>query len=138
MLKRLIKVGLVTGAALAAVSTANRLRRLLNPVTEHEPWPAVPAAPTRSRIERPTGPSRPSSSAEHAPVKGSTNNSVATEQAWVEPVEGACPTGFAVKAKVRSGIFRTADMAGYDTTVADRCYPDEESAIADGLHKAHH
>lgn len=55
---------------------------------------------------------------------------------WVDPVDGACPAGFPVKAKLRSGIYHLPGMAAYDRTAPDRCYPTPEAAAADGLRAA--
>jgi hypothetical protein len=56
-----------------------------------------------------------------------------TTPAWVLPVEGACPEGFPVKAKNRSGIYHLPGSSTYERTNPDRCYPDEAAAVADGL-----
>jgi hypothetical protein len=54
--------------------------------------------------------------------------------AWVEPNgDGTCPDGYPVKAKLGSGIFHVPGGANYERTHADRCYRDEDAAIADGL-----
>lgn len=56
---------------------------------------------------------------------------------WLEPGEdGACPSSHPVKAKMSSGIYHLPGMLAYERTVADRCYPDEAAAEADGLRKA--
>ena len=52
---------------------------------------------------------------------------------WVEPVDGACPVGHPVKAKLRSGIFHLPGMVAYERTNPDRCYPEASTAEADGL-----
>lgn len=57
-------------------------------------------------------------------------------QAWVEPVDGACPDGYPIKAKVKSGIFHQPGGLAYERTNPDRCYPDTASAEADGLRAA--
>lgn len=56
--------------------------------------------------------------------------------AWVEPVDGACPDGYPVKAKVRSGIYHVPGVTAYGRTAPDRCYPSAEAAEADGLRPA--
>jgi hypothetical protein len=58
------------------------------------------------------------------------------EQTWVEPVDGDCPDGYPIKAKVKSGIFHQPGGLAYDRTNPDRCYPDAASAEADGLRAA--
>ena len=52
---------------------------------------------------------------------------------WVEPVDGACPDGYPVKAKLKSGIFHEPDSATYERTHPDRCYASAADAEADGL-----
>lgn len=54
-------------------------------------------------------------------------------KSWVEPVDGACPEGYPIKAKISSGIFHQPGGFSYDRTNPDRCYPDAASAEADGL-----
>ena len=52
---------------------------------------------------------------------------------WAAPVQGHCPDGYPVKAKLRSGIFHLPGMSAYERTTPDRCYPDADAALADGL-----
>jgi hypothetical protein len=61
---------------------------------------------------------------------------VAKPPAWVEPVDGACPVGHPVKAKLSSKIFHLPGMAMYDRTRPDRCYAGAAEAEADGLRPA--
>ncbi|MDP9074821.1 MAG: nuclease, partial [Actinomycetota bacterium] len=58
------------------------------------------------------------------------------DTAWLQPVDGACPSTHPVKAKVSSGIFHLPGMLAYDRTNADRCYRSEADAEADGFTKA--
>ena len=55
---------------------------------------------------------------------------------WVQPVDGACPTDYPVKVKLRSGIFHQPGMLAYERTIPDRCYPTVEAAAADGFRPA--
>lgn len=55
---------------------------------------------------------------------------------WVAPVEGACPDGFPIKAKLKSGIYHQPGGLAYERTRPDRCYPDPAAAEADGLRAA--
>ncbi len=55
---------------------------------------------------------------------------------WVEPEGTVCPTSHPVKAKLSSSIFHLPGMTAYERTTPDRCYPDAESAEADGLRQA--
>ena len=52
---------------------------------------------------------------------------------WVEPLDGACPDGYPVKAKPSSGIFHVPGGLAYERTKPGRCYPDPAAAVADGL-----
>jgi hypothetical protein len=55
---------------------------------------------------------------------------------WVEPVDGGCPEGYPVKAKLTSGIFHVPGGLAYERTKPDRCYRSADDAIADGLRAA--
>ena len=83
------------------------------------PTPEVPAA------DEPTDAAAPEAEPEAA--------SIAAEHAWVEPVDGTCPDGYPVKAKVKSGIFHVPGSPTYERTKPDRCYASAEAAEADGL-----
>ena len=54
---------------------------------------------------------------------------------WVAPVDGECPAGYPIKAAT-SGIFHVPGGRFYARTTPDRCYPDPESATADGYRQA--
>jgi hypothetical protein len=56
--------------------------------------------------------------------------------AWLEPVDGECPSTHQVKAKMGSGIYHLPGMAAYARTNPDRCYVDASAAEADGLRAA--
>lgn len=55
---------------------------------------------------------------------------------WLAPVDGDCPEGYPVKAKLSSGIFHLPGMAAYGRTHPDRCYASAEDALVDGLRAA--
>jgi hypothetical protein len=55
---------------------------------------------------------------------------------WREPVDGACPPGYEIKAKLSSGIFHQPGMVNYARTTPDRCYASADAAVADGLRPA--
>ena len=56
---------------------------------------------------------------------------------WIAPGDdGSAPDSHPVKAKVGSRVYRTPEMATYDSTRPDRCYPTAEDAEADGFHRA--
>jgi hypothetical protein len=61
---------------------------------------------------------------------------IAPARVWTEPLDGACPDGFPVKAKLSSGIFHLPGMVNYARTTPDRCYTSAEAAAADGLRPA--
>jgi hypothetical protein len=58
------------------------------------------------------------------------------DAAWVDPVEGACPEGYPIKAKLKSGIYHQPGGLAYERTKPDRCYATAEAAEADGLRAA--
>jgi len=55
---------------------------------------------------------------------------------WVEPVGGACPTGYPVKASLSSGIFHVVGGLFYERSTPDRCYRTPAAAEGDGLRQA--
>jgi hypothetical protein len=60
------------------------------------------------------------------------------ERLWVAANDGVCPQSHPIKAKLSSKIFHTPASRNYSRTKADRCYPDEASAQADGLRPPQH
>jgi hypothetical protein len=88
------------------------------------------AAPSRAVKPTRTGPARksPTGKAEDPPG----------ERLWVPANDGVCPQSHPVKAKLSSKIFHTPASRNYSRTKADRCYPDETSAQADGLRPPQH
>ena len=88
----------------------------------------APTAPGRAAKPSRTGPARksPTGKAEEPPG----------ERLWVQANDGVCPQTHPVKAKLSSKIFHTPGSRNYSRTQADRCYPDEASAQADGLRPA--
>jgi hypothetical protein len=89
---------------------------------------APKAAASRALKPSRTGPARksPTGKAEEPPG----------ERLWVPANDGVCPQSHPVKAKLSSKIFHTPGARNYSRTHADRCYPDEASAQADGLRPA--
>lgn len=90
--------------------------------------PARPPAPPVRAGKAGTGPARkaPTGKAEEPPG----------ERLWVQAADGVCPPSHPVKAKLSSKIFHSPGARNYNRTHADRCYPDESSAQADGLRPA--
>jgi len=104
------------------------------------PGPAATAAPTE------TSPARRSPAKKTPAKKSPAKKAPATQSprrsrtkpapAWVEPVGNTCPPSHPVKAKLASRLFHLPGMFAYERTRPDRCYRDEEAALADGLRKA--
>ncbi|WP_421118959.1 hypothetical protein ACE2AJ_16560 [Aquihabitans daechungensis] len=90
----------------------------------------APADPTLPEDDSPAAPTAPTPSAASAESAASPETG---EQSWVPPVDGACPDGYPVKAKVKSGIFHQPGGVAYERTKPDRCYPSAAAAEADGL-----
>ena len=90
------------------------------------PAPGSTRSPT-TRASRPskTGPARRTPTGKAVEPPG--------ERRWVAAVDGVCPQSHPVKAKLSSRIFHLPGDRNYNRTHADRCYPDEQSAVADGL-----
>jgi hypothetical protein len=89
---------------------------------------ATSGSRTRSTPRPKTGPARkpPTGKAEEPPG----------ERLWVPASGGVCPPSHPIKAKLSSKIFHAPGSRNYGRTRADRCYPDEQSAAADGLRPA--
>lgn len=88
--------------------------------------PTVAAKATPALVPAPKDPTVPTA----APT---TTRAAPAEQTWAEPVDGECPDGFPVKAKIKSGIFHVPGTPTYERTKPDRCYPSAQAAEADGL-----
>ena len=58
---------------------------------------------------------------------------VAPDPAWLPPVDGECPPNHPVKVKTASGIYHLPGMVNYARTKPDRCYAEEDAAVADGF-----
>ncbi|MFL6205882.1 MAG: hypothetical protein ACJ739_11075 [Acidimicrobiales bacterium] len=136
MIRRLLRLGLVLGLLYGIVAVLTKLLR--SQATDgpsstsrpDQPWPrltsdpGVAAAPVARATPDPDAP-RPAAA-----------NGTPSAEAWVEPVEGACPPTHRVKAKLASKIFHLPGMANYERTTPDRCYADAAAAEADGLRAA--
>jgi hypothetical protein len=61
---------------------------------------------------------------------------VPRRNAWIEPVDGACPASHPIKAKLSSGIYHSPGGMNYQRTHPDRCYIDGGAAERDGLRPA--
>ncbi len=109
---RLLKFGAVVGVAVGIVRGIARSRRREG--AGSATWPP---------LEETDDPAPRSGPVEFAP-------------SGVEPVDGACPSGYPIKAKSSSKIFHVPGGSSYDRTVPDRCYATEADAEADGYRKA--
>lgn len=58
------------------------------------------------------------------------------DRTWVPSENGACPDQYPVKANLTSGIFHRPGQMHYGRTAADRCYPNAQAALDDGLRAA--
>jgi|HubBroStandDraft_1064217.scaffolds.fasta_scaffold1549352_1 hypothetical protein len=109
-----------SGLLLVLVVLVRRTVRLrdeeLRVVPSRDPW-----TPITEVLERK---SEPASAPAPAP------------RTWEDPVDGACPPGHPIKAKVASGIYHIPGTANYERTKPDRCYAEEAAAAADGFTKA--
>lgn len=54
----------------------------------------------------------------------------------VDPVDGACPPGYPIKAKEASKIFHVPGGLFYDRTAPNRCFANEADAEAAGYRQA--
>jgi hypothetical protein len=60
----------------------------------------------------------------------------AVDTTWVSPIDGGCPPGYPVKAKLGSRIYHRPGGLSYERTRPDRCYPSTDAAEADGFRAA--
>lgn len=126
---RLGRIVLVTAAAAGTAAVIAKLRGPAAPQFSNHP--SVSGGPA-------FGGEEPSALIETAPPAEVIEAVEVVEVAatWVEPVDGACPEGYPIKAKLSSGIFHQPGGLAYERTKPDRCYPDAASAEADGLRAA--
>ncbi|MEZ5139591.1 MAG: hypothetical protein R2702_12755 [Acidimicrobiales bacterium] len=128
-------------AALVAAGALALLRKLRGPAApQFSDHPSVSGGPTPEPEAREPAPApaRPSAPVPTDPPEADAPGAPAPESgtAWVPPLEGACPEGYPIKAKVSSGIFHRPGGLAYERTKPDRCYPDEAAAEADGFRAA--
>jgi len=126
-IRRLLVFALL-GAAVAAAVRALRGRPALTAPPDTGPtWPPLAS----------NGPAQaePANVATVATAPAVTE-AVAAGQAWVEPVDGACPTGYPIKANTSSRIYHVPGGQFYERTVPERCYTDPQAAEADGYRAA--
>jgi hypothetical protein len=116
---KLLRRGAIAGLLAGGAYAAWRLLAARSPDTagmtfQTSPFPGLPRPIPRASSAEAEGPA-------------------AGEQLWVEPEDGSCPTTHPIKAKLSSGIFHEPGGGNYDRIRAERCYPDPDAAIADGL-----
>jgi hypothetical protein len=70
------------------------------------------------------------------PLAETAAPAAAPAAAWVEPVDGVCPTSHPVKAKLKSKIFHVEGGRNYARTMPERCYRDPAAAEADGFRQS--
>ncbi|MGD9997014.1 MAG: hypothetical protein AB7L17_16095 [Ilumatobacteraceae bacterium] len=96
----------------------------------------------RRRDPLPTGSGSPPASGGWPPIVADDDEPAATpvgvrsDRTWVEPVDGACPDGFPIKANANSGIFHVPGGRSYERTIPERCYATAQAAEADGYRAA--
>ena len=124
--------GRIVLVLLALVGVVALVRKLRGPTApQFSNHPSVDGGPGRADPVLVTLPAEP----EPEPEPGAGADGEA-EPAWVAPVDGACPDGYPIKAKVASGIFHQPGGLAYDRTKPDRCYLDAAAAEKDGFRAA--
>jgi hypothetical protein len=139
-LRRMFWLSLVCSAWYAAYTAWQRRNE---PVPGGPPeWPPLSES-SRTTSAGASGSAATTRAPDGPPEGGwSTGTPVADEAAaevanrWVEPIDGACPDGYPIKANANSGIFHVPGGRFYERTVPERCYTDEASAEADGYRRS--
>jgi len=127
-LKRVLKLGVLAGAAYAVWRYFEKRRSDSGVGWEPQPfpYPPQPRSTEEARVDVPSQ-TEPPGEPDTAPID---------DAAWVEPNGDACPATHPVKAKLSSKIFHVPGGQSYDRTRPDRCYRDAAAAEADGLRQA--
>lgn len=121
MLRRVFWLALAGGAGVAGWSAWQR---------KNEPSPTL--APTWPPFEPAVSRPAPASAVDSADAGFVSSRS----DRWVPPVERQCPDGYPVKGNDSSKIYHLPGGRFYARTVPERCYANEEDAIADGYRAA--
>jgi hypothetical protein len=124
---RRLVFALLVAAGVGALTTLRRQRLAAAEHPSSAAWP--PFEPLVSTPDASPADSPPAAS---PPVA----SPLVDARRWVEPVDGACPPGYPVKANDNSGIFHVPGGRFYDRTVPERCYASAEDAAADGYRAA--
>jgi hypothetical protein len=144
LLRRVVRLGLLAGLGVGILKVVKG-RKAPDPwadswVSTGTPSPATKTPAEEEAASRPA-PSRPSKPTRTGPARKSPTGKAEDppgERLWVAANDGVCPQSHPVKAKLSSKIFHTPASRNYSRTKADRCYPDESSAQADGLRPPQH
>jgi hypothetical protein len=144
LLRRVVRLGLLAGLGVGILKVVKG-RKAPDPWADSWVSTGTPAAPPKTPAEepasRPAAPSRSSKPTRTGPARKSPTGKAEDppgERLWVAANDGVCPQSHPVKAKLSSKIFHTPESRNYSRTKADRCYPDESSAQADGLRPPQH
>jgi hypothetical protein len=124
--RKLFRRGLLLGAVAGLTYAAWRVvasRATANDGPGYEPQP-FPMPP------RPVATPARAGSAPSATVPADAPTAVAPD------ADGNCPVGYPIKGKLSTGIYHRPGAFAYERTRADRCYRDEDAAVADGLRAA--
>ena len=145
LLRRLFLLALLGGAGYALYTAIQGRREA--PDGAPPEWPPFDGAASPAPADTaPAAPSAATGVADH----GSSAESVAADgdapdeggggetsaQRWAEPIDGECPDGFPIKGNADSGIYHVPGGRFYDRTIPERCYADEDDAIADGYRRS--
>lgn len=117
-LRRLFWLGVLVGVGCGAYQALSRRRSQAAPEPQ---WPPMNAPKPK-----------PAPAAKQAAASRATT----AAPRWVEPVDGACPEGYPIKANDNSRIFHVPGGRFYDRTLAERCYASADDAVADGYRPA--
>ena len=143
LLRRVVRLGLLAGLGVGILK-AVKGRKAPDPWADSWVSTGTPAAAPKPAAEEPASrpaPSRAPKPTRTGPARKSPTGKAEDppgERVWVAANDGVCPQSHPVKAKLSSKIFHTPASRNYSRTKADRCYPDESSAQADGLRPPQH
>ena len=136
-IRRLLVFALLGAAAAAAVRALRGRPALTAPPDTGPTWPPLDTgALTRPAGTEPTESVATAANVATVATAPEVTAAIAATQAWVEPVDGACPTGYPVKANTSSHIYHVPGGQFYERTVPERCYTDPQAAEADGYRAA--
>jgi len=129
-IRRLLVFAILGAAAAAAVRALRSRPALTAPPDTGPTWPPVDGGGTT-----PPQAAEPANVATVATAPAVTE-AVAEARSWADPVDGACPSGYPVKANTSSRIYHVPGGQFYERTVPERCYTDPQAAEADGYRAA--